>query len=89
MSLGAARVSRRGLTEHAYRCYTLDAVTPSQKKQTAFRIDPEILAGLQAVKERDGIPLSEQVRRSLRKWLEERGVTVEAGRKRVAARKRP
>jgi hypothetical protein len=64
------------LTDHAYRCYTLHSVTPSQKKQTAFRIDPEILAGLQAVKERDGIPLSEQVRRSLRKWLEERGVTL-------------
>jgi hypothetical protein len=67
----------------------MHSVTPSQKKQTAFRIDPEILAGLQDVKERDGIPLSEQVRRSLRRWLEERGVKIETGRKRAATRKRP
>jgi hypothetical protein len=70
----------------------MHSVTPSQKKQTAFRIDPEILAGLQDVKERDGIPLSEQVRRSLRRWLEERGVKIEtgggSGPQRASARKR-
>ncbi|MBM3818553.1 MAG: ribbon-helix-helix protein, CopG family [Acidimicrobiia bacterium] len=49
-------------------------MTPSAKKQTAFRIDPDIMAGLQAVKERDGIPLSEQVRRALTAWLEQKGV---------------
>jgi hypothetical protein len=49
-------------------------VTPSTKKQTAFRIDPEIMAALQEVKERDGIPLSEQVRRALTAWLEQKGV---------------
>jgi hypothetical protein len=62
-------------------------VTPSTKKQTAFRIDPEILDGLQAVKERDGIPVSEQVRRALRTWLEEKGVQ-KTERKRAATRKR-
>ena len=39
----------------------------------AFRIEHEILKGLQAVKKRDGIPVSEQVRRALRQWLKTRG----------------
>ena len=44
------------------------------KKQTAFRIEAEILDGLQAVKVRDGIPLSEQVRRALKDWLSQKAV---------------
>lgn len=65
-------------------------MTPSTKKQTAFRVDPEILEGLHSVKDRDGIPLSEQVRRALRTWLEEKGVSIrKAERKRVVPRKRP
>jgi hypothetical protein len=63
-------------------------MTPSDKKQTAFRIEPEILDGLQRVKERDGIPISEQVRRALREWLERRRVTLKADRKRATTRKR-
>jgi hypothetical protein len=52
----------------------LPVVTPSAKKQSNFRIDPEIMDGLQAIKDRDGIPLSEQVRRALRAWLAANGV---------------
>jgi hypothetical protein len=62
------------------------AVTPSAKKQTAFRIDPEILRGLREIKERDGVPVSEQVRRALSAWLESKGVSSE--RKRPASRRR-
>jgi hypothetical protein len=70
--------------------YSAHAMTPSAKKQTAFRIEPEILSGLQTVKERDGVPVSEQVRRALRAWLGEKGVGVtKAERKRAATRKRP
>lgn len=68
--------------------YITCAMTPSRKKQTAFRIDPEILEGLQDLKARDGIPLSEQMRRALRRWLESKGIG-KAERKRVTARKRP
>jgi hypothetical protein len=50
-------------------------MAPSTKKQSNFRIDPEIMSGLQLVKEREGIPLSEQVRRALRAWLETKGVS--------------
>jgi len=63
-------------------------MTPSRKKQTAFRIDPDILEGLQQLKARDGIPLSEQVRRALRLWLESKGVIKKAARPRVVARGR-
>ena len=63
---------------------------PTTKQQTAFRLEAEIRDGLQAVKERDGIPLSEQVRRALRAWLQEKGVSVtKTERKRAANRKRP
>jgi hypothetical protein len=70
--------------------YTLHIiVVPTAKKQTAFRIDPDILEGLHVVKERDGVPLSEQVRRALRAWLEQRDVVLKADRKRAGTRKRP
>lgn len=62
-------------------------MTPSDKKQTAFRIDPDILEGLQEIKRRVGIPLSEQVRRALRVWLEQQGVR-KSERTRAATRKR-
>ena len=65
----------------------MPTMTPSTKKQTAFRLDPEILDGLQAVKDRDGVPISEQVRRALKAWLEGRGVT-KTDRKQPASRKR-
>jgi hypothetical protein len=48
-------------------------MTP-QRKSTGFRLDDELLAGLQQVYERDGILPSEQVRRAVRAWLEAKGV---------------
>lgn len=36
---------------------------------TAFRLTPEILAGLRLVRERDGIAISEQARRAIAEWL--------------------
>jgi hypothetical protein len=48
----------------------------SPKEMTAFRIEPEIMDGLRRVKDRDGVPLSVQVDRALRAWLEKKGVPV-------------
>jgi hypothetical protein len=48
-----------------------------------FRIDPEQLAALQAIKQRDGIPLSEQVRRAIRRWIESRGIKADRRRART------
>jgi hypothetical protein len=53
-----------------------------------FWIDEEQREGLRAVKERDGVLESEQIRRAIDKWLAEKGVR-KTGRKRAATRKRP
>jgi hypothetical protein len=53
------------------------------------RLDADLLDGLRRVEERDGILVSEQVRRAVRAWLNEKGVVEEkTDRKRVGARKR-
>jgi hypothetical protein len=58
------------------------------KRTTTVRIDEELLTGLQAIKDRDGVPISEQIRRAIDSWLESKGI-MKSERKRVAARKRP
>lgn len=65
--------------------YTLPAVAP--KKLAAFRLDQELIEGLQQVKEQTGVPIAEQVRRAIVAWLAEHR-TTKADRKRVRARKR-
>ena len=42
----------------------------------SFYLDPELSAGLKTVKEQDGVPESEQVRRAVRMWLDSKGVKV-------------
>jgi hypothetical protein len=60
-----------------------------QRKLAAFRLDDDLLEGLQVVYDRDGILPSEQVRRAVRTWLEAKGVLEQnSGRKRAPARKR-
>jgi hypothetical protein len=47
-------------------------MTPRRRKLYSFWIDPEQASGLKAVKERDGVPESEQIRRAIDAWLEEK-----------------
>jgi hypothetical protein len=65
------------------------SIPMTPKRLANFRLEDELVEGLQAVKERDGIPLTEQVRRAIRQWLQDRGVIEKTDRKRVRARKRP
>ncbi len=65
----------------------MSSVSPSEKKQSNFRIDSDVIEALNRIKERDGVPVSEQVRRALRAWLETQG-ELKPERKRVTARKR-
>ena len=60
----------------------------SERRVTTFRIDEELLQGLQQVWERDGVQPSEQVRRAIRAWLDAKGVLGKPERKRAATRKR-
>jgi hypothetical protein len=47
-------------------------ITPRRRKLYSFWIDAEQAAGLKAVKERDGIPESEQIRRAITAWLDDK-----------------
>jgi hypothetical protein len=51
--------------------------TDLEVQSRTFRIEPDLLAALQAVKERDGIPISEQIRRALHGWLETVGMSLQ------------
>ena len=62
-------------------------MTPNLKS-TTFRLEAELLAALQKVKERDGVPVTEQVRRGVLLWLKSKGVKVEAPRQRASTRRR-
>ena len=61
-------------------------MTPTRKVAT-FRIDADLLEAMHQLQARDGIPLSEQIRRALRPWLEEKGV-IKADRQRAQTRRR-
>jgi hypothetical protein len=53
-----------------------------------FWIDDDLRVGLKAVRDRDGIVESEQIRRAVRDWLRKKRVSPKAGRTRPAPRKR-
>jgi hypothetical protein len=57
-------------------------------KSTTFRLETEIMAALAEIRDRDGVAVSEQVRRALKQWIDSKGVAVKAERKRAATRKR-
>ena len=57
------------------------------RKRYSFWIDDEQAEGLKTVKERDGVPESEQIRRAINDWLEKKSVR-KTDRKRAGTRKR-
>jgi len=59
----------------------------SPRRLYNFRIDPDLDAGLKAVKERDGVAESEQIRRALKDWLVRKGVSKKTLRVRVRSRR--
>ena len=62
-------------------------VTP--RNRYTFYIDGEQRAALASIKERDGISESEQIRRAIKMWVEQKGVAQEkTERPRAVARKR-
>jgi hypothetical protein len=63
------------LTRRTRRCiYTYNYMKHVTKKLYAVRLDAELLRLLKIVKARDGVPESEQIRRALARWFEEKGV---------------
>ena len=51
-----------------------------RRRKYSFYIDDEQYEGLKFVKERDGVLESEQIRRAITRWLEEKGVKVKTAR---------
>ena len=75
------------LTERVIRITIPTSMTPRERVVT-FRPDSDILRAMESLRERDGMPYSEQIRRSLRAWLPSKRV-MKAERKRASTRKRP
>jgi hypothetical protein len=56
----------------------------------SFKMEPEMALALKAIKQRDGIAESEQIRRGILLWLSSKGMRLEkTERKRADTRKRP
>jgi hypothetical protein len=61
--------------------------TMTPRARYTFYIDDEQRAELTAIKERDGISESEQIRRAVQEWIAKRGVSVKSQGKRAVTRK--
>ncbi len=59
-------------------------MTPT-RRVTTFRVDADLLDAMDALRVRDGIPYSEQIRRALRPWLERKGVLPTRARRPAAS----
>jgi hypothetical protein len=53
-------------------------VTADKQKLAVYRMEPELIDGLRQVKERDGLPITWQVRQAIRAWLDSKGIVVKA-----------
>jgi hypothetical protein len=58
----------------------------SRPNQFSFELAPELREGLLLLKERDGAPVAESIRRAIQSWLELKDA-VPGGARRVAGRK--
>lgn len=60
---------------------------PPREKVITFRPDNDTFDAMAALRERDGVPFSEQIRRALRPWLEDKG-TLKRQTRSTATRRR-
>lgn len=66
--------------------YKVQYIMASTKKLYSFLMEPEQAAGLKAIRERDGVPTSEQIRRAIDAWLREQ--RMEPASRRVQPRRK-
>jgi len=71
-------------TAHVLTCQALERNVGdvSSLKPTTFRLETEIMDALNQIRERDGIPVSEQVRRALKQWIDAKGGVLKPASKR-------
>jgi hypothetical protein len=67
----------------------VDLLPMTPRNRYTFFIDEHQREAIRAIKARDGISESEQIRRAVKAWIEQKGGTVQTGRKRADTRKRP
>ena len=71
------------------RVDTLIHVADDNKQAMNVRIDPDLVVALEAIRDAEGIPVSEQIRRGIRLWLDQKGAaTRTTKRKPLSARAR-
>jgi hypothetical protein len=73
--------------DNSITTYYTVSVSPVRRVST-FRLDDDLLEGMQVIWERDGVQPSEQVRRALRAWLESKGIKMKATPRRAPTRRR-
>ena len=56
------------------------------KQAMNIRVDPDLVEALEAIRDDEGIPVSEQIRRGIRLWLDQKGATPKAKRVTSASR---
>jgi hypothetical protein len=57
----------------------------AERRVRTFRLEDDLWAGLERIRDRDGVTVGEQIRRAIRDWLDKKTKTE---RKRVSPRKR-
>jgi hypothetical protein len=67
---------------YRYLHYNIYVPKPSKRPYT-LKVDIELLDALRAIKDRDGVNESEQIRRGIRLWLKAKRVAPGAARKRA------
>jgi hypothetical protein len=51
-----------------------------KRKMVSLYMDPDLVAGLELLRTRDGVPIAESARRAIRQWLNERKALSTRGR---------
>jgi len=49
------------------------------------RLDPDLVLALEAIRDAEGIPVSEQIRRGIRLWLDQKGAAPTATKRKASS----
>jgi hypothetical protein len=60
-------------------------VADDSKQPMNLRIDPDLFEALKVIRDNDGIPVSEQIRRGIRLWLDQKGAAPTATKRKASS----
>ena len=64
---------------------TLIHVADENKQAMNIRVDPDLVVALEAIRDAEGIPVSEQIRRGIRLWLDQKGATPTTAKRKASS----